>query len=254
MLGVDEKKPKMHRIRIKLIRNNLPAIKGNFIPRTKSEDSLCIEQICTAMRERGGFRGNYHDRVGNVKCFFEEAAYQLCDGFTVNTGYFSIHPVISGTFDSPDDIIDPEKHRVGFRFHVGSLLKERVKDIDVVLAGKADASGYIEGFKSFGEGGSGSGAKGGDMFVIRGKRIKLAGSDPEVGLYFVPESSEPNAAFDGAVKVSRFNQNDPSRLGGMIPELTPGLWRILVKTQYTIGGIPLKKPRTILSRFTVTCH
>jgi hypothetical protein len=60
-------------------------------PRTDNKASLSIEEVCAALKNRGGFTGNYHDLVEYVKQFFDEAAYQLCDGFAVNTGYFLIH-------------------------------------------------------------------------------------------------------------------------------------------------------------------
>ena len=82
----------LHRIRVKLYHNYLPNIEGAYIARTDSEASLTVEQVCAALKNRGGFSGDYEDLVENVKQFFDEAAYQLCDGFSVNTGYYSVHP------------------------------------------------------------------------------------------------------------------------------------------------------------------
>jgi hypothetical protein len=46
----------------------------------------------------------------------------------------------------------------------------------------------------------------GNMFVISGTRIKIAGDDPSCGLYFVPVD-EPSKA----VKVERIGENTPSK-------------------------------------------
>jgi hypothetical protein len=87
----------MHRIRVKLYPNYLPVGEA-FLARTDSEASLNIEQVCAALRERGGYKGDFSQLVDHVQKFFGEAAYQLCDGFAVNTGYFSIYPNLGGTF------------------------------------------------------------------------------------------------------------------------------------------------------------
>ena len=75
----------LHRIRVKLYPNYLPGVKGAYIARTDDEASLNIDQVCAAMKERGGFTGQYEDLVKFVKQFFDEAAYQLCDGLGVKS-------------------------------------------------------------------------------------------------------------------------------------------------------------------------
>ena len=90
----------LHRVRVKLYPNYLQGVEGAYIARTDDEASLSIEDVCAAMKNRGGFTGNYDDLVDHVKQFFDETAYQLCDGFAVNTGYYSLHPKIGGTFDA----------------------------------------------------------------------------------------------------------------------------------------------------------
>jgi hypothetical protein len=82
----------LYRIRVKLYPNYLTHGEGAYLARTNNEAPLSIEEICAVLKNRGGFTGNYDDLVEHVKQFLDEAAYQLCDGFAVNTGYFSITP------------------------------------------------------------------------------------------------------------------------------------------------------------------
>ncbi|MDR2194250.1 MAG: hypothetical protein LBP19_07270, partial [Treponema sp.] len=89
----------LHRIRVKLYPNYLSTIAGAYIARTDSEASLTIEDVCAALKNRGGFTGNYDDLVTHVKQFLDEVAYQLCDGFAVNLLYFLAYPNVGGTFD-----------------------------------------------------------------------------------------------------------------------------------------------------------
>jgi hypothetical protein len=71
-------------------------VEGAYIARTDNEASLSVEEVCAALKNRGGFTGSYDDLVEHVKQFFDEAAYQLCGGFAVNTGCFSVHPNVGG--------------------------------------------------------------------------------------------------------------------------------------------------------------
>jgi hypothetical protein len=79
----------LHRIRVKLYANYLPRVEGAYIARTNNEASLSVEEICAALKNRGGYTGDYDDLVEGVKRFFGEAAYQLCNGFAVKAGEHS---------------------------------------------------------------------------------------------------------------------------------------------------------------------
>ena len=114
----------MHRIRVKLYPNHLPEGKGTYFARTDSEATIDIDQVCAAMRERGGFKGDYRDLVDNIKRYNDEVAYQLCDGFTVTNGYFSVYPNLGGTFTTPKETPDPKKHPLSFRFRTHKLLRK----------------------------------------------------------------------------------------------------------------------------------
>jgi hypothetical protein len=102
----------LHRIKVKLYPNYLPKVEGAYIARTDNEATLSIEEVCAALKNRGGFTGNYNDLVEHVRQFFDEAACQLCDGFAVNVGYFSVHPNVGGTFDKATEGHDTGKHPV----------------------------------------------------------------------------------------------------------------------------------------------
>ncbi|MDR1218258.1 MAG: hypothetical protein LBK73_01460 [Treponema sp.] len=91
----------LRRIRVKLYPNYLSTVEGAYIARTSNEASLSVEEVCAAIKNRGGFTGSYGDLVECVRQFFDEAAYQLCDGFAVNAGYFSITPTWAGPLTRP---------------------------------------------------------------------------------------------------------------------------------------------------------
>jgi len=233
----------LHRIRVRLFPSNLPGSKKAWYARTANEAVLTIEDLATAMVKRGGFTGNYHDLVKHVREFLDETAYQLCDGNAVNMGFFSIHPVVGGFFASEKE--DPSDHPVRFRFRACKPLNDLVRYIVIKAEPRTDF-GNIDSFVDVDSGETNRRATPGGIFSITGKKIKVTGR-ADTGLYFVSKA-DPLLRF----KVTRnLAANTSARVSGIIPALPAGEYRIEIKTQFTIGGIDLKEPRTITSRFSV---
>jgi hypothetical protein len=244
---IENKNAILHHIRIRLYPNYLPKGKGTFIARTNNDASLSVEEVCAAMKDRGGFTGNFKVLTENVSQFFDEMAYQLCDGFAVNTGYFSIHPNIGGTFTSPNDVQDNKKHPISFRFRQSAKLRSLIEHIAVEIEGMAAVSGYIDEFLDHEENSVNSMYLPEDHFVLTGHKIKIAGDDPGCGMFFVPTDPQFRTT-----KVTSIVENSPTRIIGVIPE-TEGLAnRIEIRTQYAgSGNTTLKAPRIITSSFTL---
>jgi hypothetical protein len=182
-----------------------------------------------------------------VKRFFGEPSYQLCDGFAVNTGYFSIHLNVGGTFYKVAEGWDGKKHPVTFRFR--APLRELAEHIVVEIEGLANVAGYIDEFTDVSTGAVNETLTLGGIFAVVGHKIKVFGNDPEVGIYFV--------STDGAelrVKVDRrLAENTGTKLIGIIPALDAGEWKVEIKTQYAgSGDTELKTPRVVESAFTLT--
>ena len=245
MISHKTKNGVLHSIRIKLYPSYLPKAKGTYIARTANEASLSIEQVCAAMKDRGGFTGNCDDLVINVKKFFDETAYQLCDGFAVNTGYYSIHPNVGGFFTSVNEEHDHRKNKVNFKFRILSPLRNLTKHISVNIMGLAEINAYIDEFTDNDENSTNSFYIPGNIFSISGNKIKLIGDDSDCGIFFVPVENVSRA-----VKVQRIAENGPSKLIGIAPDTGFRYNWVEVRTQYTgtIGTL-LKTPRTIRGRF-----
>jgi hypothetical protein len=238
----------LHRIRAKLYPNYLHTVEGAYIARTDDEASLSVEQVCAAMKNRGGYTGSYEDAVEHVKQFFDEAAYQLCDGFSVNTGYFSLHPRIGGTWQTPNDPRDSAKHPVRFTFRALKPLRDLASHIEVLIEGVADTGGYIAEITDITTDAVNETLTPGGMFALEGHKIKAAGDKPECGVYFV-------SATDAAQRVKaagHLADNTASRIVGIIPALAAGQWRVEVVSQFTGSSAALKTPRIIQGGSTLT--
>lgn len=243
MSAINDTDEVLHRIRVKLYPSNLPGSKGAYSARTVNEAELTVEEVAAALVKRGGFTGNYHDLVMYVREFLSETAYQLCDGYAVNAGYFSIHPAVGGFFASGNE--DPRGHPVRFRFRARKPLRDLARYIVVEADSGADA-GFIDSFIDVDSGETNGRVTPGGIFTITGRKIKITGGSPDCGVYFVSKTGHRR------YKVTRkFAVNVSAKVSGIIPSLPAGDYCIEIKTQYTIGGIDLKQPRTVASGFSV---
>jgi hypothetical protein len=232
----------LHRIKVKLYPNYLSGASGVYIAKTHNEAVLSVEDVCAAAKNRGGFTGSYDDLVKDVKVFFEEAAYQLTDGFAVNTGWFSLHPKVGGTFSKTGKSLDTKKHKVDFSFRPMDRLWELADNIEVEIEGVANTSGFIDSILDVRSGELNRILSPGGALVITGSKIKLAGDHPDVGIWFYQDI--PNTQ---PVKVTEnLSENSSIKLIAAIPALQQGsLWRLQIVTQFTNGSLLLKTPRII---------
>ena len=237
----------LHKIIVKLYPNHFHHVEGLYIAHTNNNSSLTIENVCASLKNRGGFSGDYGDLVKNVNQFFDEMAFLLCDGFAVNTGYFSIHPNIGGTFNSANESHDHTKNPISFRFRPRTKFRNLIDRIAVVIEGVADTSGCISGFLDYDENSVNAVFTPGNQFCITGHKIKIAGEDPSCGVYFVP-ADDPSKA----VKVTRLAENNPTRITGIAPKTESVHNSIEIRTQYAGSGTyMLKTPRIITSNFVI---
>jgi hypothetical protein len=229
----------MHRIRAKLYPNYLHGVNGKYIARTQAEAPLTIEDVAAAAKNRGGYTGSYEDLVEHIRIYFSEAAYQLAGGFAITNDFFSIHPKIGGTFDKPSDPIDPSKHKLDFSFRVRPRLRALASKITIEIEGVAETSGYIDEFLDIHTGSIDDALTSGGMFAVSGHKIKVEGSDPAVGVYFVSKA-------DGSrVKVTEhLGENGVSKVIALTPALSAGAYTVEIVTQYAHGNL-LKDPRVI---------
>ncbi|MDR0759868.1 MAG: DUF4469 domain-containing protein [Treponema sp.] len=202
-MAINNENEVLHRVRVKLHPNYLPNAEGAYIARTVNEASLSIEEVCAAGKSRGGFTGSYDDFVEHVHQFFGEAAYQLCDGFAVNTGYFSIHPNVGGTFDKVTEGHDTGKHPVTFRFRTRAPLRALAEHIVVEVEGLADSSGCIDEFIDVTTEVVNETLTPGGQFNVSGRKIKAAGDKPEAGCG-LPVAAGESGEFAGQRPLSFF--------------------------------------------------
>jgi hypothetical protein len=178
--------------------------------------------------------------VDAVRAYFDEAFYQLADGFSVENDYFSIHPKIGGTFDHADAKADKEKNPVDFTFRKRQEMRNIISRITVEIEGAAETGAYIAEVRDVVSGTADEKLTSNGVVIILGSRIKIAGKDPSCGLYIV------NAGDGEAVQVTgNLVENHQSRVSAQLPALSAGTYRIRIITQYSSSSTLLKEPRQI---------
>ena len=125
----------LHRIRVNLYENFLTENPDDYSAKVISERTLNVKEICKTAVSRGGATSTAEAEEHNVALFLKEMAYQLMDGYSVNTGYFVANAQVRGVFDSRNETFDPAKHSVLFRFNQGDLLRKEIPNVKVQVMG-----------------------------------------------------------------------------------------------------------------------
>jgi hypothetical protein len=231
----------LHRIKAYLYENTFAKEENpdELIARVLSENSLNISDICKSASERGGADISPSAMEHGVDLFFKEMSYRLCDGFSVNTGWFTAGAHIKGVFNNPKEQYNPEKHTVLFELHQGSLLRRELESVEVQIMGMADVSLSVTQVVDVKTGSVNDLLTPDRNLRISGHKIKIAGKQEEVnGVYFINQSTKESTKVDATDIVV----NNPSELIVVIPALAAGTYRVSITTQY--AGNMLKEPRT----------
>ena len=230
----------LHKIRVYLYDNFLTEDPNDYAAKVISERSLGVKEICQTAIKRGGAPSTAEAMEHNVMLFLKEMSYQLMDGYSVNTGYFTANAQVRGVFNSATENFDPQKHSILFRFNQGDLLRKEIPNVTVEVMGVGDSSILISHVVDAKTGSVNDLLTPGGALKIKGGKLKIAGVPPRVGVWFTNESGHTIRVPDRDMII-----NNPSELIVQIPDLPAGTYRLEITTQY--GGnskAVLKEPRT----------
>jgi hypothetical protein len=231
----------LHRIKAYLYANFLTADNPNdFVARVDSEHSLNVKQVCETATARGGSDVSAALMEHAVNLWFKEMAYQLCDGYSINTGYFTAAVHIKGNFNSPDEHFNPAKHNLLFELHQGEMLRKELQSVQVDILGVADTGIRISQVVDVKTGSVNDLLTPGKNLKITGHKLKIAGSKPGVGITFISQD-DPEAVFP--VSPDDITVNNPAEVIIVIPQLLADTYKLSVTSQFA-GGHLLNDPRT----------
>jgi hypothetical protein len=221
----------LHRIKVNLYPNLLTEDPNDYSARVISARTLSISDICRTAVSRGGAQTSTSAQAmeSNVALFLKEMAYQLCDGFSVNTGYFTANTQLRGVFNSSKETYNPEKHTILFQFNQGELLRKELGNVSVVIEKVGEAMLVIEEVYDSKSGTVNDLLTPNRNLKIRGSKLKIVGENPDNGVYFINTSDNTRTKVDP----TDFVTNNPGELIIVVPELKRELirWRYKLSTQ-----------------------
>ena len=144
-----------------------------------------------------------------------------------------------GVFNSPDESFNANKHSIIFQFNQGDLLRKELANVTVDITGVGDSSitvSQVTDVKT---------ASVNDLITpnrnlkIKGYKLKLAGDNDAVGVYFVNQATAERTK----VAADEIVTNNPSELLIITPALAAGMYTLEVTSQFG-GTTLLKEPRT----------
>ncbi|GHT82386.1 hypothetical protein FACS189467_7590 [Bacteroidia bacterium] len=238
----------LHTIKAHLYDNALTEDPNDYVARVSSERSLSIKDICESAATRGGADVSASAMEHATSLFLKEMGYRLCDGFGVNTGWFTAAPHIKGVFNSPNEHFDPTKHRVLFEIQQGAELRKELELVSVDVLGVAESGLYIAQVLDVKTGSVNDIITPGRNLKITGHKLKIAGDNAVNGVSFIHTSTGNVAKVDASDIVT----NNPGELIVVTPVLGAGTYKVEVTTQYAGGGTLLKESRTTLFDKTLT--
>lgn len=222
-------------LKYSLTRNLLTDGAGNCMAKVQSSGSYDKEAIITDMLRRGSLLTRT-DILAVLNSFEESITGIINNGGSVNTPLFNTTFSISGVFEGAADNFDHKRHKVNVKFNKGLLIRNTEVMIIPEKTGAIAPQLQILEVKDSMSGKVNERLTPGGVLEVWGNKIKIAGDNPECGLYFVPESGE-------AIKAQVIVQNNPSSLIIAIPKLTVGTYTLKLVTQFTHSHM-MKLPRT----------
>lgn len=229
-----------HTIKAYLYDNLLTPDPNDFVARVSSERSLSVADICHSAATRGGADVSDAAMSHAVELFLKEMAYRLCDGFAVNTGYFTAMPVVRGVFLNPNETFDPQRHTLQFQFTQGELMRREIEDVEVKIMGVAETGLYIGQVEDMKSRTVNEVLTPGFNLRVTGTKLRVVGDKPGVGIFFRETVTNTATKVDEADIVI----NNPSELMIIIPALPAGTYQLEITTQYSTGNKLLKEVRS----------
>ena len=229
-----------HTIKAYLYDNLLTPDPNDFTARVSSERSLSVADICHSAATRGGADVSDAAMSHAVELFLKEMAYRLCDGFAVNTGYFTAMPVVRGVFLNPNETFDPQRHTLQFQFTQGELMRREIEGVEVKIMGVAETGLYIGQVEDMKSRTVNEVLTPGFNLRVTGTKLRVVGDKPGVGIFFRETATNTATKVDEADIVV----NNPSELMIIIPALPAGTYQLEVTTQYSTGNKLLKEVRS----------
>lgn len=212
---------------------------GDKILVLESAGNLTLDDVLSEMKkEDTGLRKETLAHA--VDLFHRTLAELVLSGYSINTGLFRMVPQFKGLIEN--GVWNPDTNSIYILMQQDKVLREAIAETSVKILGEKGASAYILGSQDTTTRATDGSATPGRTFRLKGKNIRVAGTDESVGVYLVAsDGSKTKLGMDRVVA------NNPSEVIVLLPsDLAEGNYELQIVTQYSGGTKQLKAPRTVI--------
>lgn len=217
-----------HKLDANLHDSKLPLAHGRKVAKVVAERTLTIDDIAQLVAEQGTVRQDAAVIAQTVNEFMQQMCVALCDGYNINTPWFSIHTEIRGTFSGNETTIDPEQHSVYACFQQGSKLRELYEDVEVSINKYHNREPRILSAYDHFTDTKNQLLTPGHSLTINGRNIKISGDDEQAGLYIVNNDTGDITR----IEKSDIAVNTPKRIICLVPNMPQGRYRLRIITGF----------------------
>jgi len=156
--------------------------------------------------------------------------------------------LIHGVFNSAKETFNPDKRAILYQFNQGELLRKELSNIAGEISSIGNSYISISEVANVKTTTANNFLTPGRNLRIKKYKLKLAGDNSDVGVYFVNQTTSERIK----VEASEIVTNNPSELIIVIPELAGGTYSLEVVSQYAGNNTSIKKRRTSVLNKTLT--
>lgn len=219
----------------------------DYYLRAKTVGSLSLQDIA---RE---YAAQFNDNADHIFAILNQCeqikADAVASGYIVSTPTALYRPCASGVVVKADlsKAVDHDEVKVYATVSQGRLMRDTMQACRLeIFSQPAPVGPILNGAVAQTRGLDGVAAtrapEPGKNLTLTGRNIKVAGSDPSIGVLF---TSVENPETTVKVGPEDITVNEPTRLIFVLPaQVTDGLWMVSVTTQFSSNRTVVKAPRT----------
>lgn len=222
-------------IDIKLERNLLTANPNDYRAVVTAVSVYTEEDLIDRIQESGA--GPTRSDIAAVLTSLKQIIPRIIrEGSLIKGDLFTMSFTAPGTYNP---LSESEHPTIELHIHPGKELKEAAASLRTHRVSGTGNEPVIIGVMDVNSGAPDRISAGG-VFLVKGNKIKVEGTHADAGLYFKAVSGGAETKFTG-----HFAENHPSQLMLQAPALPAGVYRLLIKTQYSTSRKELSVPRVI---------
>lgn len=218
--------------------------KGDKILVLESAGNLTLDNVLEEMKkEDTGLRKETLAHA--VELYHRKLAELVLNGYSINTGLFRIVPQFRGLVE--EGVWNPDTNSIYILMQQDKMLRDAIAETSVKILGEKGSAAYIIGSQDTTTRATDGSATPGRTFRVKGKNIRVTGTDEAVGVYIIASGGNKTK-----LGMDRVVTNNPSEVIVLLPaDLEEGSYELQIVTQYSGGTKLLKTPRKVTKELFV---